>query len=121
MATPRVGLAVALAEFGHYKWDEFQQSLIQTISRWDNTPESQRGEWHYYDHWVTALEKVIADHRLLSAPVAKDAGDQHRDAPTQWRELVAVMPRQPDDERPALSRRSRNLPAGRCRGSPAGR
>ncbi|WP_422594882.1 nitrile hydratase accessory protein [Mycobacterium sp.] len=108
------GLAVALAEFGHYKWDEFQQSLIQTISRWDNTPESQRGEWHYYDHWVTALEKVIADHRLLSAPVAKDAGDQHRDAPTQWRELVAVMPRQPDDERPAFE------PAQVVTGLPAG-
>jgi hypothetical protein len=31
-------------------------------------PESERGDWQYYDHWVTALEKVIADHRLLTAP-----------------------------------------------------
>jgi nitrile hydratase accessory protein len=69
------GLAVALSEFGHYKWDDFQQSLIQTISRWENTPESQRSDWQYYDHWVAALEKVIADHRVLTAPVAKDAGD----------------------------------------------
>ncbi|MDT5146407.1 MAG: hypothetical protein QOC58_1052, partial [Mycobacterium sp.] len=35
---------------------------------------------------VAALEKVIADHRLLTAPVAMDAGDQHRDSPTQRRE-----------------------------------
>ncbi|HEX9498126.1 MAG TPA: nitrile hydratase accessory protein [Mycobacterium sp.] len=73
------GLAVALSEFGHYKWDDFQQSLIQTISRWENTPGSQRGDWQYYDHWVAALEKVIADHRLLTAPVAKDAGDHAMD------------------------------------------
>jgi nitrile hydratase accessory protein len=68
------GLAIALSEFGHYKWDDFQQSLIQAISRWENTPEPPQGEWQYYDHWVAALEKVIDDHQLLTAPVAKDAG-----------------------------------------------
>ena len=108
------GLAVALAEFGHYKWDDFQQSLIQTISRWENALEPQRGDWQYYDHWVAALEKVIADHRLLTAPVAMDAGDQHRDAPTQRHELVVVRPRQPDDERLAFEAAQfvTGLPAG---------
>jgi nitrile hydratase accessory protein len=62
------GLAVALSEFGHYTWDDFQQSLIQTIGHWESMPESERGDWQYYDHWVTALESVIADHRLLTAP-----------------------------------------------------
>jgi nitrile hydratase accessory protein len=62
------GLALALSEFGHYRWDDFQQSLIQTIGRWESMPESERGEWQYYDHWVAALEKVIADHQVLSAP-----------------------------------------------------
>ena len=71
------------SEFGHYKWDDFQQSLIQTISRWENTPGSQRGDWQYYDHWVAALEKVIADQRLLTAPVAKDAGDHAMDGRLQ--------------------------------------
>jgi nitrile hydratase accessory protein len=70
------GLAVALAEFGHYDWSDFQQSLIETIGRWENTPEEQRSEWEYYDHWVTALEKVIADHHLLTNP-AKANGDSH--------------------------------------------
>jgi hypothetical protein len=35
------------------------------------------------DHWVAALEKVIADHRLLSAPVTKDAGDHAMDGRLQ--------------------------------------
>ena len=71
------GLAVALSEFGHYGWEEFQQSLIQTIGKWENTPESRRGGWEYYDHWVAALEKVIADHKLLTAP-PKLNGDGHQ-------------------------------------------
>ena len=69
------GLAVALSEFGHYQWEDFQQSLIQMIGDWQDAPEAERGDWRYYDHWVAALENVVADHQLLTAPVAKDAGD----------------------------------------------
>jgi nitrile hydratase accessory protein len=70
------GLALALSEFGHYEWSDFQQSLIETIGRWENTPESERGAWEYYDHWVAALAKVVDDHHLLTDPtIAK--GDDH--------------------------------------------
>jgi nitrile hydratase accessory protein len=64
------GLAVALSEFGHYRWEDFQRALIQTIGRWEGAPESERGDWEYYDHWVAALERVIAEHELLTAPPA---------------------------------------------------
>ena len=70
------GLALALSEFGHYDWSEFQQSLIDVIGRWENTPESERGSWEYYDHWVAALEKVIDHHHLLTSPARAD-GDSH--------------------------------------------
>jgi nitrile hydratase accessory protein len=70
------GLALALSEFGHYGWSDFQQSLIETIGQWESTPESERGDWDYYDHWVAALEKVVADHHLLTAP-ARANGDSH--------------------------------------------
>ena len=70
------GLALALSEFGHYEWSDFQQSLIDTIGRWENTPETERGEWEYYDHWVTALAKVVDDHELLTNP-PKAKGDDH--------------------------------------------
>ena len=36
------GLALALSEFGHYPWSEFQQSLIETIGAWEATPETDR-------------------------------------------------------------------------------
>ncbi|MEV3904290.1 nitrile hydratase accessory protein [Mycobacterium sp. NPDC050551] len=62
------GLALALSEFGHYDWSDFQQNLIETIGRWENAPDGQRGEWQYYDHWVSALQKVVDEHSVLDAP-----------------------------------------------------
>ncbi|MGB2921990.1 MAG: nitrile hydratase accessory protein [Mycobacterium sp.] len=69
------GLALALSEFGHYQWSEFQQSLIDTIGSWEATPEAVRGEWEYYDHWVAALEDVVQQREILTAPVITDDGD----------------------------------------------
>jgi nitrile hydratase accessory protein len=62
------GLAIALSEFGHYRWEDFQHSLIQKIAHWEGMSESERGDWQYYDHWVLALDTVIADHRLITDP-----------------------------------------------------
>ena len=69
------GLALALSEFGHYPWSEFQQSLIDTIGAWEATPETDRAEWEYYDHWVAALETVVAQRQILINPVVTDDGD----------------------------------------------
>jgi hypothetical protein len=33
--------------------------------RWENAPEAEHGGWEYYEHWVTALAKMIDDHYLL--------------------------------------------------------
>ncbi|MBU8808398.1 nitrile hydratase accessory protein [Mycolicibacterium goodii] len=60
------GLAVALSEFGHYPWSDFQQSLIDAIGAWEEAAAPERGDWQYYDHWITALENVVAQRRLLA-------------------------------------------------------
>lgn len=57
------GLAVALSEFGHYSWDDFQSELIREIGEWQNSGAAT-GPWEYYDHWVHALQRVINDHGL---------------------------------------------------------
>jgi nitrile hydratase accessory protein len=59
------GLAVALSEFRHYAWEDFQQELIASIGGWQGQPEDARGRWEYYEHWVTALQAVVAEHGLL--------------------------------------------------------
>jgi nitrile hydratase accessory protein len=71
------GLALALSEFGHYPWSEFQQSLIDTIGAWEES--AGRGEWEYYDHWVHALDRVVAERRLLTDPVNPDLADHADD------------------------------------------
>ena len=59
------GLAVALSEFGHYPWQDFQQELITAIGGWEQAPSDARGRWEYYEHWVTALHQVVARHGML--------------------------------------------------------
>lgn len=55
------GLAVALAEFGYYRWEDFQQQLIAVIAEWEQAPAEQREPWSYYDRWLDALDRVLAE------------------------------------------------------------
>ncbi|MET0865412.1 MAG: nitrile hydratase accessory protein [Nakamurella sp.] len=73
------GLAVALSEFKHYEWDDFQQQLIASIGNWQDAPDDARGRWEYYQHWVTALEAVVAEHGLLNDDYVnpEDREDDH--------------------------------------------
>jgi nitrile hydratase accessory protein len=59
------GLAVALSEFDHYSWDDFQGELIRSIDSWEQQ-NGTAGTWAYYDHWVAALQRVVEGHGLLS-------------------------------------------------------
>jgi nitrile hydratase accessory protein len=59
------GLAVALSEFGHYSWDDFQGELIRAIDAWEKQGEAA-SPWEYYDHWVQALHRVVEDHGLFT-------------------------------------------------------
>jgi nitrile hydratase accessory protein len=60
-------MAVAAHRQLKFDWSEFQQSLILSIQAWETT-NSDTGEvpWSYYQHWVTALEAVLANAGLLS-------------------------------------------------------
>ena len=61
------GVAVALSEFGHYPWEAFQQQLIAAIDEWETTAPVEQGSWQYYEHWLTALERVVVEHGLIGA------------------------------------------------------
>jgi len=74
------GLAVALSEFDHYSWDDFQGELIRSIDTWEEKDEAP-SSWEYYDHWVAALERVVDEHGLLAdgyvGPRERDHDDDH--------------------------------------------
>jgi nitrile hydratase accessory protein len=75
------GVAVALSEFGHYPWSAFQKQLITAIGGWESAPTSERDSWQYYEHWLTALERVLVEHGVVKAdelselPLAHGVGE----------------------------------------------
>jgi nitrile hydratase accessory protein len=49
-------MAVALSEAGVFTWREFHKALIARIECHRDTSS----EWCYYEHWLGALEDVLA-------------------------------------------------------------
>jgi nitrile hydratase accessory protein len=63
-------MAVAAYHNGQYEWSEFQLSLIDSIRRWE--AEGGTEPWSYYEHWLEALETVLAGSGALSDAVLDD-------------------------------------------------
>ncbi|QSR24972.1 nitrile hydratase accessory protein [Nocardioides aromaticivorans] len=94
--------AFAMAVSAHralgFDWTDFQQALITSISGWEeSTGTSDRG-WSYYEHWLAALESVLAGLGLLSTDdlaratgevLAVPANRNHHEAHT---EPIAIDP-----------------------------
>ncbi len=95
-------MAVAAYHNGQYEWSEFQLSLIDSIKKWEARGSSGDAEpWSYYEHWLTALETVLAGNGVLSEATLDDAtlavlatprSANHHEA---HREPVAVDPPRP--------------------------
>jgi nitrile hydratase accessory protein len=56
-------MAVALCEAGVFTWREFQAALISRIARQDEAST----DWCYYEHWLGALEDVLANQGAAAA------------------------------------------------------
>ena len=52
---------VSLADAGCFRWEEFQQRLIAEVGRGDGDPG------RYYEHWLAAAEKLLAEKGLLTS------------------------------------------------------
>jgi nitrile hydratase accessory protein len=82
------GMAVTLFDAGAFRWPDFQAALIARIAAWEAAPPP--GEcWSYYQHWLGALEDVLASDGTVTAGEVSDraaalahrpAGHDHRDA-----------------------------------------
>ncbi|WP_111510852.1 nitrile hydratase accessory protein [Mycobacterium kyogaense] len=59
-------LAVALHQAGAYQWAEFQGALIESIAAWERLASAPAAsQWSYYEHWLAALERLVADGSVL--------------------------------------------------------
>lgn len=67
-------LAVALCEKGHYEWDEFRRRLVASIDATAETPgHPDPSAPGYYEHWLAALERLLAEKGIADDPSAGDA------------------------------------------------
>lgn len=52
-------LAVRLSELGHFTWKEWAATIAQELKAAANRGEPDDGS-HYYEHWLAALERLVA-------------------------------------------------------------
>jgi nitrile hydratase accessory protein len=64
-------LAVALHERGAFTWKEWAATLAEVIGEARLRGEPDTGE-RYYEHWLAALERIVAAKRLLARGSLED-------------------------------------------------
>ena len=57
-------LAVKLSEQGHFSWKEWAEALAAELKAAAEHGEPDDGS-HYYEHWLAALERIVAKKGLL--------------------------------------------------------
>ncbi len=81
------GMAVSLHDSGAFGWPVFQAALIARIAAWESGHPAGES-WSYYQHWLGALEDVLAaDGTVVADEVAararelghREPGHDHRD------------------------------------------
>ena len=77
-------LAVSLSERGAFTWKEWAATLAEVIAEAPARGEADTGE-RYYEHWLDALELIVARKALVD-----DARLEARRR--QWREAAARTP-----------------------------
>src|SRR5262249_37931718 len=58
-------LAVKLSEQGHFTWKEWAAALANELKAAASRGESDDGS-QYYEHWLAALERLVASKGLAS-------------------------------------------------------
>ena len=72
------GIAVALHQRGCFTWKEWASTLAEEIAGARGRGETDDGS-RYYEHWLAALERIVAAKGLVAAvelPTRKKAWDE---------------------------------------------
>jgi nitrile hydratase accessory protein len=77
-------MAVRLHEAGHFTWSEWAAALAEQIQNAQAAGDPDLGDT-YYQHWLSALESLVASKRL----VTRDELTERKDA---WAEAARNTP-----------------------------
>jgi nitrile hydratase accessory protein len=72
-------MAVRLSEQGHFTWKEWAEALARELKSAADRGEPDDGS-RYYEHWLTALERLAAEKRLSSRGEMSDRKEAWADA-----------------------------------------
>jgi nitrile hydratase accessory protein len=61
------GMTMALYEAGAFRWEEFRDRLIEAIGAWERAHPHGDGEYRYWDCWLEAFERLVADKNVCTA------------------------------------------------------
>lgn len=60
------GMTMTLYERGAFAWDEFRDRLIDAIAAWERTHPPDHPGYRYWDCWLAALERLVAEKGLCT-------------------------------------------------------
>jgi nitrile hydratase accessory protein len=60
-------MTMTLYESGAFRWEEFRDRLIEEIAAWESRHSPAAGEYRYWDCWLAAFERLLADKGLCAA------------------------------------------------------
>jgi nitrile hydratase accessory protein len=69
------GLALALRELSPYPWEAFRERLEREIAQADPDQDGS----HYYERWVGAFERLLADEDLVGAEELERRAHEYRE------------------------------------------
>jgi nitrile hydratase accessory protein len=72
-------LAVKLSEQGYFNWTEWAAALANELAAVSERGEIDDGS-NYYNHWLTALEKIVTAKGLLDRAALEDCKEAWADA-----------------------------------------
>jgi len=72
-------LAVKLSEAGHFTWKEWASALAAELKAAADRGEPDDGS-RYYEHWTTALEKLVQEKGLLNQAALTERKEAWADA-----------------------------------------
>jgi nitrile hydratase accessory protein len=84
-------MAVMLFEQRHYTWREFQDRLIAEITAPAASADpAQSSSLGYYEHWLSALEKLLSEKGLVMADVLEAKIAELASAPAPYDEDASL-------------------------------
>ena len=61
------GMTMTLYESGGFRWEEFRNRLIEAIAAWERQHDPAIEKYRYWDCWLAAFERLLADKGLCPA------------------------------------------------------